>query len=63
MSDAPTKEELSEEMRADPEYTIDLDNAPKQNHLWTDRGAKFTCENAGHAWHEYYKRIKPMTRA
>ena len=34
---------------------VDFDNLPSQNHLWTDRGAKMTCENAGHTMHEAWK--------
>jgi len=27
-----------------------------QDHIWIDRGAKLTCENAGHIAHEIWKR-------
>lgn len=40
------------------EHIADLDNLPAQNHLWTDRGLKYTCENAGHTYHEAWKARK-----
>ena len=44
------------------EHVIDFDALPKQNHHWVDRGLKFTCENAGHPYHEVWKARKPMTK-
>lgn len=49
-------EEIKQAMAAKSEFMLELDNLPKQNHVWTDRGLKFTCENAGHAAHEAWKR-------
>jgi len=43
------------ELMSKYEYMAELDNLPKQKHKWTDRGAKYTCENAGHPWHEAWK--------
>lgn len=37
-------------------HVIDFDNLPKQNHSWTDRGLKATCEGANHPYHEYWYR-------
>ena len=42
------------------EHTVELDNLPKQGHIWIDRGLKYTCENAGHTWHEAYKRRRSL---
>ena len=42
------------------EHIVELDNLPKQNHIWTDRGLKYTCENAGHASHEAWKRRRSL---
>lgn len=40
------------------EFITELDNLPAQKHNWTDRGLKYTCENAGHAYHEAWKARK-----
>jgi hypothetical protein len=39
-----------------PEYVFDPETAPKQGHLWVDRGLKLSCEGAGHANHQAWKR-------
>ena len=51
-----TKEEAAKQYIKDSDYVLDFDNLPKQKHLWTDRGLKYTCENAGHPTHEAWKR-------
>jgi len=38
-----------------PEYVFDISKQEKIIHRWTDRGAKLTCENAGHPYHEAWK--------
>ena len=53
-----TLEEAARLFRKGSEHTIDFDNLPKQNHIWIDRGLKYTCENAGHAYHEFWVRRK-----
>lgn len=52
-------EEIKKAMENSSEFMVELDNLPKQKHIWTDRGLKFTCENAGHPMHEAWKRRKP----
>lgn len=37
-------------------HVINLDQLSPQVHTWTDRGAKYTCENSGHPYHEVWKR-------
>jgi hypothetical protein len=37
------------------DHMFELDNLPTQKHNFIDRGAKVTCENAGHAYHESWK--------
>ena len=49
-------EEIKEKMKQRSEFLLELDNLPAQNHIWIDRGAKFTCENAGHVAHEAWKK-------
>ncbi len=51
-------EEVRDQMKKQSEYMLELDHLPPQEHLWTDRGAKYTCENAGHEYHEAWKRRK-----
>jgi chromosome segregation ATPase len=42
-----------------PEYTLNLDTAPKQIHRWIDRGVKLSCETTSHPFHQVWKR-QPM---
>ena len=48
--------QAAEQFKQNSEHVIDFDSLPKQNHNWIDRGLKFTCENAGHSYHEAWKR-------
>lgn len=48
-------EQIKQEMQRTNEFTVELDNLPKQTHRWIDRGEKFTCENAGHPYHEAWQ--------
>lgn len=54
-------DEIKHAMAMKNESVVELDNLPKQDHLWTDRGLKYTCENAGHPYHEAWKRRKART--
>ena len=38
------------------EHMVELDNLPTQNHIWVDRGLKYSCEGAAHANHQAWKR-------
>lgn len=51
-------DEIKEDMKERSEFLLEMDNLPKQNHIWIDRGAKFTCENAGHESHSAWKRVR-----
>ena len=53
-------EEIQAQMRKESEFVLELDKLPAQDHLWTNRGAKATCENAGHAMHEFWFRKAAM---
>jgi hypothetical protein len=53
-------EKAAEQYLKASEHAMDLENLPIQNHLWTDRGEKFTCENAGHPYHEAWRRRKAV---
>lgn len=52
---AMTPEQIRELMKKQSEWSMELDNLPPTNHVWTDRGAKLTCEGAGHPYHEFWK--------
>lgn len=54
-------DDIKHAMAMKNESVVELDNLPKQDHLWTDRGLKYTCENAGHPYHEAWKRRKART--
>lgn len=47
-------EQIKSELQGD--IIAELDKLQPQTHNWTDRGAKLTCENAGHSYHEVWKR-------
>ena len=49
-------DQIKAEMQQKSEFMVELDNLPKQNHSWTHRGLKATCENAGHNYHEFWFR-------
>lgn len=53
-------EEIQAQMRKESEFVLELDKLPTQDHLWTNRGAKATCENAGHPTHEFWFRKAAM---
>jgi hypothetical protein len=47
------RKELHEELRE--QYQFDMDNPPKIDHHWVDRGLVMSCENAGHRNHRHFK--------
>lgn len=47
--------DIKAQMAKRSEHMVELDNLEPQTHLWTDRGLKQTCENAGHPYHEAFK--------
>lgn len=51
-----TPEEIHEKLKKESEFMVDLNNLPRQNHNWVDRGVVISCENGGHANHQVYKR-------
>ena len=53
-------EDIKAQLSAKSEHLVELDNLPSQNHSWTDRGLKYTCENAGHPYHEAWKTRKAV---
>lgn len=50
-------DEIKEQMKKQSEFMVELDNLKPIKHNWVDRGAKLSCENAGHAYHQAWKRI------
>lgn len=54
-----SKEEAQKEHEAiKAEYEVDLNDLPKQEHFWVDRGVVMSCEGAGHPNHRTFKRVK-----
>lgn len=51
-----SKEEVLDMLKSQAEFVADLDNLTPKQHNWTERGAKATCENAGHPYHEVWFR-------
>ena len=49
-----TKEEAAAQYVKDSDYVLDFDSLPKQQHAWTMRGLKATCEGANHPYHEFW---------
>lgn len=49
-------EQIKQALKQRNDFILEMDNLPKQIHRWIDRGAKMTCENAGHPYHEAFKR-------
>lgn len=52
------KTEDTEEVKQTPEYEFDMDNPPKVDHFWVDRGLVLSCEGAQHPNHRVFKRRK-----
>lgn len=50
-----SRDEIAEQMERKSEYSLDLDNLPRQTHNWVDRGLKLSCENGGHPHHSHFK--------
>lgn len=55
-----TYEQIKQQMQARSDAIVELDNLPTQQHVWTDRGLKLTCEGANHPYHESWKRRKTI---
>lgn len=51
-----SREQVIEDLRSKQEYVFDPDTAPKQKHVWVDRGLKLSCEGASHPHHQAWKR-------
>lgn len=47
-----SKDEVMSELKA--EYKLDLDNLPRQQHNWIERGLKVSCEGANHPHHSHF---------
>ena len=56
-SDLP-REEVVAQMEDKAEYVFDMDNIKPIKHAWIDRGAKMSCEHAGHPNHQAWKRSR-----
>lgn len=52
-------EEIKDLMSKQSDFMLELDNVIPQKHIWINRGAKLTCENAGHPMHEAWLRRNP----
>ena len=60
--DENARKELHEELVEKFEHQFDMDNLPKINHQWVDRGLFLSCEGAGHPNHRHFKRSKRENR-
>lgn len=49
------RKQIHDELAKRNESVVDLNNLPKQNHRWVDRGTVMSCEGAGHPNHRHYK--------
>lgn len=47
-------EEEEKDEVIEPEYELDLENLPKQDHNWVRRGLKVNCEGAAHPFHSHF---------
>lgn len=56
-------EDVKDLMDKTNDFVLEMDNLQPIKHNWTDRGLKYTCENAGHTYHEAWKIRKPMAKA
>ena len=60
-----SKDDVMDLMGKQHEYVEDLDNLPKQQHNWVNRGAVMSCEGALHPYHRHFlvKRGTPMPKS
>lgn len=49
-----SRKELLEQFQKSSEYAVDLNNLPKQKHIWIQRGIVISCEGAGHPGHRHF---------
>ena len=49
-------DQIKDSMQSRSQFILEMDRLPSQPHRWIDRGIKMTCENAGHRYHEAFKR-------
>lgn len=47
--------EIRDMLKGRNEFILELDRLQPQRHIWIDRGAKMTCEGAGHESHAAWK--------
>lgn len=57
-TDDQVREQLLEQLGQTNEHVFDPSTATPIAHRWIDRGLKLTCEDAGHQYHEVWKRMK-----
>lgn len=51
-------DQIKAEMDKSNDFITELDNLKPQNHIWVDRGAVLSCEDAGHPNHHAFKRLR-----
>ena len=49
-------DDVKEEMQKRSETIVELDNMPRVEHRWIDRGAVMSCEGANHPNHQAWKK-------
>lgn len=55
MTSPEDRQALHDQLKERYEHTFDMDNPPKVEHRWVDRGEVLSCEGAGHPNHRHVK--------
>ena len=50
------RQKIHDELVEENEYQFDIDNPPKVEHQWVERGTFISCEGAGHPNHRHHIR-------
>lgn len=56
MQEGKSRQEVAAMLEQESEHVFDPQTAPKQAHRWIDRGLKYSCEGAGHPYHQAFKK-------
>lgn len=51
---AKTRDDIKAELESRSEYVADLNNMPRVEHIWVERGIKISCEGAMHPHHSHF---------
>lgn len=56
LQDGKSRDEITKTLQQKSEHVFDPATAAPIKHRWIDRGIKMSCEDAGHPYHQSYKR-------